>query len=199
MKTNASFQLKPNFVAGRLRILARCKGCGASFVGNSDAIQAWQDEHFCAPVDVRNPYSHFRNSLWIPTLLRDSMDVGAADFGTMQLFDSESRVLRVQASRGFGREFLDYFQAVAGSDCACGAALQNRSPVVVTDVLADPNFGEQSRAILLRWDVRSVVATPLLDRSRNLVGVLAVHSRRPQHFSGARLKNINGLIGEFGL
>ncbi len=142
---------------------------------------------------------YFRNSFWIRTLLADSMDAGAADFGNIQLFDSAQRVLRIEASDGFAREFLNYFDTVSGSDCACGAALENGSRIIVADVSNHPTFGEESRAMLLRSNVRSVVSTPLLDRSRKLIGMLSVHSSRPQHFIGARLKNMDYLIAGFVL
>ncbi len=197
MKAKPSFEFEPYLVAQRLRIRATCTDCDARFVGDHDTIEQWRSEHFCASADGQNPYCCFQNSLWIPTLLADSIDASRADFGNIQLFDSCRRVLRIQVSRGFGREFLDYFDTVSERDCACGAAVEARTRVVVSDVSTEPVFGEQSRAILLRSNVRSVVSTPLLDRSRNLIGMLSVHSPRPQHFFGARLKNIDDLIAGF--
>jgi CheY-like chemotaxis protein len=128
-----------------------------------------------------NPYLRFAGNALISEFLASVIDATAADFGTVQLFDSINSVLRIVAQRGFQSEFLNYFDTVSDrKECVCGAAMKERSRIVVTDVATDPLFSEQSRAVLLRASVRSVQSTPLIDSLGKFVGMVSTHCSRPE-------------------
>jgi len=127
-----------------------------------------------------NPYLRFLESAAISEFLSSVIESTAADFATLQLFDSNNRVLRIVAQRGFQGEFLDYFDTVGCDDAGvCGVAMNGRSRVVVTDVATDPLLTNDSRGVLLRANVHSVQATPLIDPLGKLVGILSTHYSRP--------------------
>jgi hypothetical protein len=127
-----------------------------------------------------NYYQSLQNSVHTPSLLRSAIEVSAADFGNVQLFDPANRALRIVAQSGFGEEFLSYFEIVSfEDDCACAAAMRERSRMLVSDVTTDLVFGlGDSRNVLLRANVRSVQSTPLVSTSGKLIGMLSTHYRR---------------------
>ena len=143
-----------------------------------------------------NPYLQFRTSPWIPDLLASTLVASAADFGTLQLFDSSDRLLRIVAQHGFGDEFLRHFEAVRSDDhCACGAAMNCRSRIFITDVATDPMFGDSdSRDMLLRARVRSVQSTPLIDPSGNFIGMVSTHYEHPTSLSPSVWKGVDELV-----
>src|ERR1700746_589366 len=97
-----------------------------------------------------NPYALFANSPSISELLSSAIEATSADFGNVQLFDSTSRALRIVAQHGFKGEFLSYFSTVCAGNCACGAALKERTRIVVRDVGSDPIFRDSaSKDIML--------------------------------------------------
>jgi len=123
-----------------------------------------------------NPYLQFGRSGFIPKFLASIIDTTDADFGNVQLFDSQNRVLRIVAHHGFECEFLDYFDIVGvKDDCACSRAMNGRSRIVVTDVSNDPIYSDDSRRVMLRAKVRSLHSTPLIDSVGNFIGLVSTH------------------------
>ena len=99
------------------------------------------------PIEA-NPYLTFRENALISEFLKSIIDATGADCGNVQLYDSRTSVLRIVAHRGFEAEFLDYFDTVGcDHDCVCGKAMSNRSRCVVTDVVTDPVFSNDSRGV----------------------------------------------------
>ena len=60
--------------------------------------------------------------------------IGAADFGSIQLLEAVSGDLRIVAHRGFEPCWLNFWDAVAKGEGACGTALEQKERVVVEDV-----------------------------------------------------------------
>jgi PAS domain S-box-containing protein len=105
----------------------------------------------------------------------------AADMGNIQLLEHGSGALKIVASRGFERPFLDFFNAVRAGQAACGTALKCGERVVIEDVTTSPVFaGSPDLEALLSAGVRAVQTTPLVGRSGRLVGMLSTHSRAPR-------------------
>ena len=126
-----------------------------------------------------NPYLRFAGNALISDFLAAVIEATAADFGTVQLFDSINGVLRIVARHGFQSEFLNYFDTVSHSkECVCGAAMKRRSRIVVTDIATDPLFSDESGGVLLRANVRSVQSTPLIDSLGKFVGIASTHYSR---------------------
>jgi PAS domain S-box-containing protein len=121
------------------------------------------------------------------SLLQEIVDaaiaITAADMGNIQFLDQDSGTLKIAASRGFERPFLEFFAAVHDGRAACGAALASAARVVIEDVTASPIFaGSPALTAMLDAGVRAVQSTPLVSRSGRVVGILSTHyraARRP--------------------
>ena len=145
-----------------------------------------------------NPYMRFGRSALFSEFLASIIKATSADFGSVQLFDSTDRVLRIVAYHGFGSEFLDYFNTVSDSkECVCGAAMNGRSRIVVTDVATDPVFSDETRGVLLRANVRSVQSTPLIDPLGKFVGMVSTHCTRPGSPKPGVLGYVDNLAASF--
>ena len=121
-----------------------------------------------------------------------------ADFGIVQLFDSENRVLRIVAHHGFEKEFLDFFDVVKVEDgCACSRAMKGRSRIVITDVSSDPIFPDNSKRVMLGANARSVQSTPLIDSLGNFVGMVSTHNKRSGGPSLHMWKQVDDLAASF--
>lgn len=144
-----------------------------------------------------NAYHGLRNAGFLGGFLTAAIDVSGADFGNIQLFNSLDGSLRIAAQRGFGKEFLDYFQAVKGRRCGCGAAMSSMSRVVVSDVSLDPIFrGDKSEPVMLRANARACQSTPLVGSSGQLLGMLSTHYRQPRDFSQRELNGVDEVTKE---
>lgn len=110
-----------------------------------------------------------------------AMAITGADMGNIQLLDPELGALRIVASRGFDRPFLEFFATVDDCQAACGLVVQSGARVVIGDVSTSPVFvGKPALEVLLAAGVRAVQSTPLVSRSARLLGVLSTHYRTPQ-------------------
>ena len=106
-----------------------------------------------------------------------------ADKGNVQIYDEESRTLKILVHRGFESTFLEFFASVdADESSACGVALAEGQRQTVEDVLQSPVFGGQpSLQVLLDADVRAVQSTPLISSRGAVSGMVSTH------FGGAHL------------
>lgn len=115
-------------------------------------------------------------------LLEHGLDVCQSNFGNVQLMNWNTGHLQIKVQRGFQQEFLNFFECVKLSDCsACAQALRIREPIIIEDVMLDPQFARY-RDILCRAGVRAVQSTPMLSTSGALVGIFSTHfptSHRP--------------------
>ena len=71
------------------------------------------------------------------------------------------------------------------------------SRVIVTDVVTDPLLSNQARDVLLRANVRSVQATPLVGSQGKLVGMVSTHYRRSTGVTPDVWKQIDNLVASF--
>jgi len=98
----------------------------------------------------------------------------------------------------FFRILLEYFDTVTSDEkCVCGAAMGKTSRVIVTDVVTDPLLSNQARDVLLRANVRSVQATPLVGSQGKLVGMVSTHYRRSTGVTPDVWKQIDNLVASF--
>jgi PAS domain S-box-containing protein len=129
----------------------------------------------------------------LPSLLQEvlssTIELQGADFGTIQLYDPETRSLRIAAQQGFGVEFLQHFQNITlYSDSAFARTLNEGTRVVIEDVSLDPEYGPH-RHIAASAGFRAVQSTPLIERSSGaLIGVLSTHFRDPGRPGGRELR-----------
>jgi PAS domain S-box-containing protein len=107
--------------------------------------------------------------------------ISGADKGDIQLSDEKSGKLRIEAQRGFGRQFLDYWNAVNEGAGDCRAALQRGERAIVEDVTQSPIFaGAPDLEVLLQAGVRAIQSTPVLSRAGKLLAVLSTHYATPR-------------------
>lgn len=107
--------------------------------------------------------------------------ISGADFGTIQLLDTNSSDLKIEAQRGFPQWWLDFWDGTNAGRGACGTALERGERVIVEDVERSPIFrGTYALEIQRRAGVRAVQSTPLVSRSGKPVGILSTHYRKPQ-------------------
>jgi len=110
-----------------------------------------------------------------------------AAFGNIHLFNVEKRVLEIEAQRGFGEDFLEYFAKVGDLGAACGRAMKSRERIIIEDVETDPQFAPH-RTIAASAGFRAVQSTPLFSRSGEFLGVLSTHFRQPHRPSPRDLR-----------
>jgi len=107
--------------------------------------------------------------------------ITAADMGNIKLFDRQSGVLKIVASRGFERPFLEFFDRVLAEPGPFTEALCNLERVVVDDLAASPIFARTPALDVLRTaGVRAFQRTPLVNRAGLLLGMLSTYYRTPR-------------------
>ena len=120
------------------------------------------------------------------------MELTAADFGDLQLFDAKKQSLRLLTQQGFSPEFLDYFREVS-EGTACSRAMATGKRVVVKDVRTESLYSDGARAAMLSAGSRSLQSTPLLGPGGEVLGVFSTHHRRAHVPSRAELHNLDRL------
>ena len=111
-----------------------------------------------------------------------------ADKGSMQLYDEESRCLRLVAQRGFDQAFFEHYEIVdAGSPTSCGRAQQQRQRVIVEDLAAAADCADPD-GFLRSYGVAAVQSTPLCSQGGKLLGMLSTHFREPRRPSERELR-----------
>ncbi|MBO0727545.1 MAG: PAS domain S-box protein, partial [Blastocatellia bacterium] len=112
-------------------------------------------------------------------ILRSSIRLMRADFGDIQLYDADRKVLWLAALHGFGESFVESFRIVdADDDTACGRAIRVGTRIVVEDVERDELYAPYCEAAAAAG-YRGVQSTPLYDQEGALLGALSTHWRAP--------------------
>lgn len=110
-----------------------------------------------------------------------------ADFGTVQLYNPETRALEIVAQLGFQKDFLDYFESVHEDSAICGRALKRRERVIIEDVQTDAGF-EPHLPIAVATGYRAVQSTPLFSRNGEPLGMISTYFREPHRPSDRNLR-----------
>ena len=130
----------------------------------------------------------------LPTLLdevlRSTLELQDADFGSIQLYDAETRSLHLAAERGPCREFREHFRTVTVDEgSACARALQEGTRLVIEDTTLDPEFAPH-RPIAAAAGFRAMQSTPLIERgSGHAVGMLSTYFHDPHQFRASDLRS----------
>jgi len=110
-----------------------------------------------------------------------AISVSGADFGNIQLLDTNTSDLRIMGQRGFPQWWLDFWEVTSKGRGTCGTALQLGKRLIVEDIEQSPIFlGTPALEIQLRAGVRAVQSTPLISRSGIPLGMFSTHYRKPQ-------------------
>jgi PAS domain S-box-containing protein len=130
----------------------------------------------------------------LPTLLHEVLqaiiELQGADFGSIQLYDAETRSLHIAAQQGFCAEFLEHFRKVTVVEgSACARALKEDNRLVIEDVTLDPAFAPH-RHIAAAAGFRAVQSTPLIERgSGQAVGMLSTYFHDPHQLGACDLRS----------
>jgi PAS domain S-box-containing protein len=174
-------------IGARILGAARALVLSASFSGRRQAVAILrkrarrQAKEIVALTRVHEVASR----LWLNRDLHQALDdilAGAiellgADKGNIQIFDAKQGVLRIVASRGFERDFLNFFGEVSAEDgSACGRSLRSGKRLVIEDVESDSVF-TLMRPVARAAGFRAVQSTPIISRSGTPLGMLSTHFR----------------------
>lgn len=115
-------------------------------------------------------------------VLDNAMATCGADFGNIQLFNSQTEALEIVVQRGFREDFLDYFGMVRVEESsACAQAMQSGERIIIENVELDSTF-KPHRRIAAAAGFRAVQSTPLRAHG-SIVGMLSTHFRAPHRIS----------------
>ena len=124
-------------------------------------------------------------------ILDAAIELLGADFGHIQLYDPDRRVLRISVQRGFDEDVLRYLAEVGpGNTSSSGIGLSRNQQVIIEDVAAAPSYPLVLEIARLAG-YRAVQSTPLLTTHGKLVGMLSTHFREPRRFSAHDLRLID--------
>ena len=103
-------------------------------------------------------------------MLSASIELLAADKGTIQILDPTSGTFGIAVQRGFEQPFLDFFRKVSvKDDSAYGRALRSGERNVIEDVETDEGYAP-FRAVASQAGYRAVQSTPLIGRDGTPLG-----------------------------
>jgi PAS domain S-box-containing protein len=113
-------------------------------------------------------------------ILDAAMAIMHAEFGSIQMLDSERGELRLLACRNFHPESAAYWQSVSvKTGTACGSALQHGERIIVPDVnAADFLQGAEGFRHFGLSGIAAVQSTPLTTRDGRLIGMISTHWRQ---------------------
>jgi hypothetical protein len=174
----------------------------------SAAIQAtiasieMRERHARMPAAL-GPYRISRSDYraMLTVMLDKAIALTGADMGNIQLLNPGLRTLNIEVERGFDRVFLEFFGHVHCGQCACGAAMERMSTVVVEDVTRSPIFRDApTLEVMLDARARAVQSSPLVSSSGAILGVLSTHYGKPRSPDQTTLRSIEFLkhcVAEF--
>ncbi|MBS0579841.1 MAG: PAS domain S-box protein [Proteobacteria bacterium] len=128
----------------------------------------------------------------LPNVLEEVLDavigVQDADFGNIQLRNTESGTLSIVAQRGFSPAFLEYFHSVdASHETACGRALRAGARVIIDDIEQDDAYLPY-RGIAAQEGYRAVQSAPIRGHDGITTGMLSTYFRAPHRPSARKLQ-----------
>lgn len=116
-------------------------------------------------------------------VLRKAVEIDAAAFGNIQVFNPESGGLEIIVHQGFNTRFLEMFKLVMPVDstvCARAYRLANR--VSIADIRNDLHFAPYlSQAQEVGY--HALQSTPILDAHGCVIGILSTHFPSPHYLS----------------
>ncbi len=118
--------------------------------------------------------------------------ITGAEMGSIRLVDSESGLLKIAAQKGFFPPLQECCHDSTDGSCLCDSVLQLREQVMVEDISVCPLIlGRKELEAHLADGVLSFQLTPLVSRSRKLLGILTTYFRTPNHTEDRVLKLLN--------
>lgn len=116
------------------------------------------------------------------------MEYHQADFGELQLSDSDGKDLRIAAHRGFDDQALTEVRRVAlHAQSTHGRALRSKCSVLSKDVRTDADLAAIAKQ-LAKAGVCAVQSTPLVGADGAVVGVISTYFRKPYRFVASTMQ-----------
>jgi PAS domain S-box-containing protein len=157
------------------------------------------EARLAAEADALSKLNELSSRLWrmqsldegLDEMLAATIELMGADMGNLQLLDAEHGVLRIAAQRGFGPDFLEFFQEVSiEDDSACGRALCSGERVLIADIETDAAYAP-CRPIARAAGYRAVQSTPLIGRDGKPLGMISTHFRAVHRPSEQDLRRLD--------
>ncbi|MEX0721620.1 MAG: GAF domain-containing protein [Balneolaceae bacterium] len=102
-----------------------------------------------------------------------------ADFGTVQVYDTEKKGLVPVATHGFNTKQVELFELITSkSSTPYGRALAEKGRTLLEDVESDPEYKDH-RPLAKKLGYRAAQSTPLFGRDGKLIAVLSTHFKQP--------------------
>jgi PAS domain S-box-containing protein len=121
-------------------------------------------------------------------ILSGILDLLDSDMGSVQLLDTDGKILRIAAHSGFKQDFLEFSREIsAAQDTACGRALRTGDIVVVEDVELDATDAAL-RSVRRAAGYRAIVTAPLINSRGTPLGMISVHFRSPHRPSASEMQ-----------
>ncbi|MFM8444902.1 MAG: PAS domain-containing protein [Methylococcus sp.] len=178
-------------------------GDQAAISDGSKAVASYQNDpqtlaEYQAEVAALVRLNEASNRLWsiahleqgLEEMLNATLVLMGADFGNVQLYDAQRKILAIAVHNGFGPEFLNTFREVSTEDeSACGRALRSGELVVIDDIDTDLAYAP-FRAIAQATGYRAVVSVPLIGKHNEPLGMISTHFRTPHRPREAELRRL---------
>ena len=127
-------------------------------------------------------------------MVQAALAVSGADFGDIQLLNTETSTLQLVAQQGFPQWWVDFWRVAHEGEGAWGEALRRGERTIVEDVEQSPMFaGTPALEIMLKAGVRTIHSFPLISRSAALVGVFSIHFKKQKRLDERALRLLDML------
>ena len=108
------------------------------------------------------------------------MLIDGAAMANAQLVDPGGRALRIVAHTGFPTKFLQFFDTVDDTSCACGSARATGRAVWVPDTTRSAIFADTPALdVMLDARCRAVASVPVFSPHGRLIAMISTHYNRP--------------------
>ena len=122
-------------------------------------------------------------------ILNVAIEISGADKGVIQLLDTDSGALTIEAQSGFEEPFLQFFANVENGESVWRAAMDLQQRVIVEDVTDSELFvGSPLLEIVSDAGVRAVQSVPLMSSTGKLLGIISTHFSEPHRPSEQELR-----------
>ena len=175
----------------------RIAGVVVAFVDVSERehIKRALDEDLASTERLRAVSEQLANDDGMQSLFDAIVDaaryVARADGATVQLLDASRDALRMLASKGLPREFVDHFALVDASDGTSGELALRTGRRQFLDFAAGSPRSEADDRLHLDAGLRCAMSTPLVTRTGHPIGMLTTHWRALHETSDRELRYLD--------
>ncbi len=115
-------------------------------------------------------------------VLKKALAITEAKAGSIALYDPQTGLMRIQAHRGFSRNFIANSEWKVRKGGLTSKILRSKFPLIVTDTTKKSFF---TNPVAVNEGIKSLVCVPLI--FDEIVGILYVDDFRPRRFTKSQL------------